>query len=139
MYVDTSAVVKLFVAEPDSEACEAIVSGTTLVSSRLLYCEFRSAIFAKVSRGAIGAGSAAEIWEEFEDRIAVRSIQFLALDDLVVRDAAGLLAELHPNVQLRTLDALHLATFLGADVGPLFTKDARMLRAAALLGLPLAG
>src|ERR1035438_5955174 len=55
MYIDTSAVVKLYVEEPDSEACEAIVVGTTLVSSRLLYCEFRSALLGKVSRGVISA------------------------------------------------------------------------------------
>ena len=62
MYVDTSVMLKLFVAEPDSDACETIVSGATLVSSGLLHCELRSAVLAKVSRGMITAGLAAEVW-----------------------------------------------------------------------------
>jgi len=49
------------------------------------------------------------------------------------------LDELHPNVPLRTLDALHLATYLSVETGPLFTKDIRMRQAAARLGLSLAG
>jgi predicted nucleic acid-binding protein len=139
MYVDTSVMVKLFVAEPDSELCEAIVSGTTLVSSRLLYCELRSAILGKVSRGVIPAGLGTEVWQEFERRIVAQKIRFLALDGMIVQDATELLNELHPKVSLRALDALHLATYLSAEVGPLFTKDVRMLRAAEQLGLPLAG
>jgi|CZKI01.1.fsa_nt_gi predicted nucleic acid-binding protein len=139
MYIDTSAVVKLYVEEPDSEACEAIVVGTTLVSSRLLYCEFRSALLGKVSRGVISAELMAEVWQEFEKDIAALKIRFVSLNDLLVQDAADLLSELHPSVPLRTLDALHLATYLSIETGPLFSKDLRMLQAAARLGLPLAG
>ena len=73
----------------------------------------------------------AEVWQDFMNDIAAHRMQFVALDDMLVQDAADLLSELHLKVPLRTLDALHLATFLSADVGPLFTKDARMLRAAA--------
>jgi predicted nucleic acid-binding protein len=139
MYVDTSVMVKLFVAEPDSELCEAIVSGATLVSSRLLYCELRSAVLAKVLRRIIPAELATEIWREFERRIAAQEIRFVALDDMIVQDATDLLNELHTKVPLRALDALHLATFLSAEVGPLFTKDKRMLQAAEHLGFALAG
>ncbi len=139
MYIDTSAVVKLYVGEPDSEACEATVAGTTLVSSRLLYCEFRSALLGKVSRGIISAELGAEIWREFEKDIAARKILFVSLNDMLVQDAADLLGELHPDVPIRTLDALHLATYLSIETGRLFTKDIRMLQAAVQLGLALAG
>jgi predicted nucleic acid-binding protein len=40
----------------------------------------------------------------------------------------------HPHVPLRTLDAIHLATFQSVVAGPIFTKDKRMLAAAKLLG-----
>jgi predicted nucleic acid-binding protein len=136
MYIDTSAVVKLYIEEPDSEACEATVAGTTLVSSRLLYCEFRSALLGKVSRGIISAELMAEIWQEFEKDIAAHKIRLISLNDMLVQDAADLLSELHPNVPLRTLDALHLATYLSIETGPLLTKDLRMLKAAVQLGLP---
>ena len=45
--------------------------------------------------------------------------------------------EVHPHVPLRTLDAIHLATYLSVITGPLFTKDARMRDAARLLEIPL--
>jgi predicted nucleic acid-binding protein len=138
VYIDTSAAVKLYVEEPDSEACEAVVVGNSLVSSRLLYCEFRSALFGKTSRGKLSAESALRVWQKFEDDIAADVIRFVSLSDLLVQDAAELLGELHPAVPLRTLDALHLATFMSVESGPLFAKDRRMLQAAAHLGLPLA-
>jgi predicted nucleic acid-binding protein len=139
MYIDTSVVVKLYTEEPDSESCETTVVGKTLVSSRLLYCEFYSALLGKVARGMISAEVRAEVWQEFEKDIAAHKIRFLSLNDMLVQDAADLLSELHPHVSLRTLDALHLATYLSIETGPLFTKDLRMLQAAVHLGLPLAG
>jgi uncharacterized protein len=139
VYVDTSALVKLYVDEPDSEACESVVAGTTLVSSRLLFCEFRSALLGKMSRGKVSVESGAKIWREFERDIAARAICFVSLNDMLVRDAADLLSELHPGVSLRTLDALHLATYRSIEAVPLFTRDHRMLQVAEQLGLPLAG
>lgn len=139
MYIDTSALVKLYIEEPDSEACEATVAGTTLVSSRLLYCEFRSALLGKILRGKVSEGSGAKVWQEFEKGVADHKIRFVSLNDMLIQDAAELLRELHAKVPLRTLDALHLATFLSIEAGPLFTKDVRMHQAAVQLGLPLAG
>jgi uncharacterized protein len=139
MYIDTSAMVKLYVEEPDSDSCEATVIGMTLVSSQLLYCELSSALQSKVSRGMISAEFSLEVWQEFEKDIAARKIRFVSLNDMLIQDATDLLSELYPNVSLRTLDAIHLATYLSIETGPLFTKDLRMLQAAAHLGLPLAG
>jgi predicted nucleic acid-binding protein len=139
MYIDTSVMVKLYTEEPDSESCEATVVGTTLVSSRLLYCEFYSALLGKEARGMISAEVRAEVWQEFEKDIAGHKIRFVSLNDMLVQDAADLLSELHPHVSIRTLDALHLATYLSIETGPLFTKDLRMLQAAVHLALPLAG
>jgi predicted nucleic acid-binding protein len=139
MYIDTSVLVKLYIEEPDSEACEATVAGTTLVSSRLLYCEFRSALLGKISRGKVSEGTCARVWQEFEKGIADHRIRFVSLNDILIKDAAELLWELHAKVPLRTLDALHLATYLSVEAGPLFTKDIRMHQAAVQLGLPLAG
>jgi predicted nucleic acid-binding protein len=78
------------------------------------------------------------VWENFEEHLASRKIRLVALSDVLVQDAADLLEQI-PTVHLRTLDAIHLATYLSIDAGPLFTKDRRMLQAATKLGLPLAG
>jgi predicted nucleic acid-binding protein len=42
-------------------------------------------------------------------------------------------------VPLRTLDALHLATFGAIEAGPLFSLDRRMVAAAKLLGFATVG
>jgi predicted nucleic acid-binding protein len=139
MYVDTSVIVKLYIWEPDSEACEATVSGMSLVSSHLAHCEFRSAVLGKISRGALSAESGSNVWRRFEKELGSGEFRLVSLNDSIARDAAVLLDELHPDVPLRPLDALHLATYLGIDAGQLFTKDRRMRQAAAKLGLPLAG
>jgi predicted nucleic acid-binding protein len=139
MYVDTSVLVKLYLREPDSEECEAIVAGTGVVSSRLAYCEFKSSILGKIQRGGLPTESGAVVWQRFEKDIANQEVCLVSLDDLIVQDATDLLSELHPVVHLRMMDALHLATFMGIEAGPLYTKDRRMLQAATKLGLPLAG
>lgn len=138
MYIDTSAFVKLYVEEPDSEACEAIVAGNALVSSRLLYCEFRSALLAKVSRGIVSPESGTKIWNLFERDVATNDIHLLSINDLLLQDATNIVAEFNPSGRLRTLDALHLATYLSVEAGPIFTKDRRMIQAAERMGLPLA-
>jgi predicted nucleic acid-binding protein len=138
VYIDTSAIVKLYTKEPDSNACEAIVAGKTLVSSVLLYCELRSALAGKEARGAISESVRTEVWSEFEAAIADRRIRLITVSDLLVQEAADLVSHMHPHIPLRTLDAVHLATYLSVDAGPLFTKDLRMLQAARKLGLPLA-
>ena len=71
--------------------------------------------------------------------MAARKILLVSLSDMLFQDAADLLGEVHPDVRLRTQDALHLATYLSIETGRLFTKDVRMLQAAVQLGLPLAG
>jgi len=139
MYIDTSALVKLYIGEPDSDACEEIVAEESLVSSRLLYCEFRSALLGKISRGAVSPEFASEVWSEFEQHIVDRRIRLVSMDDTLFIEAAKLLGEIHPFVALRTLDALHLVTYMSVDAGPLFTKDRRMIQAAAHMGLPVAG
>lgn len=137
MYIDTSVAVKLYVNEPDSRDCEAVVRGASVASSYLLYGEFRSALHGKVQRGAISPEVCADVWRQFQNEVESKSLTLISIDDTLVEDAAELIAELPPRFPLRTLDALHLATCLRVEAGPLFSKDTRMLRAAATLGIPV--
>jgi len=137
MYLDTSVLVKLYVTEPDSAECERVVEGHPILSSELAYAELWSALLAKERSGVLSPENRQRIWELFEVHLLDRVIELVALDSEVVRDGAELMAQVHPGVPLRTLDALPLATFAGVDAGPLFTVDRRMLAAARLLGYPL--
>jgi predicted nucleic acid-binding protein len=138
VYVDTSVVVKLFTREPDSQACESIVGDAPLVSSELLYCEFNSALLAKERTRVISPEVRAAVWEAFELSLTDRRIKLVPLSGSVVRIASEILTAVHPGVALRTLDALHLATFRGIQSGPLFTKDKRMRQASRQLNFTLA-
>lgn len=138
MYLDTSVVVKLYTREADSAACEKMVAGHRLVSSELLYAELWSALLAKERAGVLSPEHRFRIWEMFETHVLDDVIELMRLDGLLVRDAAEIMAQVHPAVPLRTLDALHLATFASIEAGPLFSADKRMIDAARKLGFPLA-
>ncbi len=138
MYLDTSVVVKLYAPEPDSEACERIVTGQRIVSSELLYTELWSALLAKERSGVLAPDDRQKIWQLFEIHLLEEIVELVEIDGEVVREAAEMIARVHPQVPLRTLDAIHLASFAGLEAGLLFTKDKRMRDAARLLEFPLA-
>ena len=138
MYIDTCVAVKLYTREPDSEECQHIAAGHRLVSSELLYTELWSALLAKERAKVISPELRQRVWQLFEEHLLEDVIELVALDGHVVREAAEIMAKVHPHVPLRTLDAIHLATYAGIEAGPLFTKDKRMIDAARRLEFPLA-
>jgi predicted nucleic acid-binding protein len=139
MYLDTSVAVKLFIPEADSNECELVVAGQGFFCSELLVGELTAATLAKERGGHIRAGDREQIIQRFEELLADGTIQLVSLNGIIVRAATEVMLEVHPSVPLRTLDAIHLATYLSVDAGPLFTKDRRMLEAARKLNIPLAG
>ncbi len=138
MYLDTSVFVKLYTREADSAECERIVAGHKIVSSELLYTELWSALLSKERAGVLTPEARPRVWELFEVHLLDDVVELIELNGHVVREAAEMIARVHPQVPLRTLDAIHLATFAGLDVGPLFSSDRRMIDAARLLAMPLA-
>lgn len=139
MYLDTSVAVKLFIPEADSNECELVVAGQGFFCSELLVGELTAATLAKERSGHIRTTDREEIMRQFEALLADGGIQLVPLNGIIVRAATEVMMEVHPEVPLRTLDAIHLATYLSVDAGPLFTKDRRMLLAARKLNIPLAG
>lgn len=138
MYIDTCVAVKLYTREPDSGACQQIAAGHRLVSSELLYTELWSALLAKERAKVISPSLRQRVWQLFEEHLLEDVIELVAIDGHVLREAAEIMARVHPQVPLRTLDAIHLATYAGIEAGPLFTKDKRMLEAARRLDFPVA-
>lgn len=105
LYLDTSALVKLYAEEAGSEVVRRAVATSDLIATTLIsYAEARSA-FARKWRGVKSARAALNrLRQEFERDWA--RLQVLPVDETIVRKAADLIEE-HP---LRALDALHLAT-----------------------------
>jgi predicted nucleic acid-binding protein len=137
MYLDTSILVKLYIAEPDSIACSNRVSGAPLASSELAYTEFWSALLAKEKANQISSAVRQRAWETFLADIRETVLTLFPLNFVTLSDATEIMLEVHPHVSLRTLDAVHLATYRAVDAGPLYTGDKRMQAAARFLEFPL--
>jgi predicted nucleic acid-binding protein len=120
-YVDSSALVKLAVREPESAALRRYLRRRRpLVSSAFARTE--------VVRALLPLGSAAVR----RGRDVLARVDLLRVNDRVL-DAAGRLTP----ADLRSLDALHLASAeqLGSDVGSFVTYDERLAVAARSRGL----
>lgn len=121
-YLDTSALVKLVAAEPETEALRAWLSapGRDPVTSDLARTELLRAV-----RRADPAATA--------DARATLDVMTIVPLPTTTFDAAGLL---HPAT-VRSLDALHLAAALalGDDIEGFVTYDARLADAATQNGL----
>lgn len=122
-YLDTSACGKLLIdAEPDAMAFIRYVTsleldGGLLVSSQLLETEMRR----MATRKSLSQAAVTEILARVN----------LILPERDFFHEAGLL----PGTRLRSLDALHLATAIGAEADVLVAYDHRLLEAAASVGL----
>jgi len=105
LYLDTSALVKLYAEEEGSDLVRQGVRASDLIATSLMaYAETRSALARKNRSREISRAIFTKCKKEF-DRDWLR-LHRLPVDELLVRKA-GELAEQHA---LRALDALHLAT-----------------------------
>jgi predicted nucleic acid-binding protein len=120
VYVDSSAIVKLVVREPESAALATYLRRKTGVSSALARVEVERAC-------RIASREAGERAIE-----VLRRFDLLRLSERVL-SAAG---SLEPS-ELRSLDAIHLATAaqLGASLTAVVTYDVRMAEAARAQGI----
>jgi uncharacterized protein len=120
-YLDSSALVKLVIEEPESKSLRRYLRRRRpLVSSALARTEVLRAVLLEGDAGLALA------------RDVLSSVDLIRVNDRVL-NAAG---ELQPT-DVRSLDAIHLATAqqLGPDLGRLVTYDERMLEAADTLRL----
>jgi predicted nucleic acid-binding protein len=123
-YVDSSAIVKLAVAEPESKALRRYLSRRQpLVCSALARTE--------VARALMPSGP--EAVTRGED--VLRRLQLLRVNDRVLSEAGRM-----QPAELRSLDAIHLASAsqLGSSVNHIVTYDDRMAGAAKAAGWSVA-
>ena len=114
VYLDSSAIVKLVVREPESRALLTSLRRRRLVSSALARTE--------VTRAVLGSG--ADAVARVADVLA--RIDLVRVSDRVLQVAGELLP-----AEMRSLDAIHVATaLLVGDVRRIVTYDERVARAA---------
>ena len=127
LYVDSSALLKRYVDEPDSDVANALLaSDPSLLTARHTLVEIRRNLARLLDERDATAAKAT-----FMDDLATFGI--VELDEVTCAAAADI-AEL---TGARTLDALHLAAAqrLGGAAVPFVTFDVRQARAARILGL----
>jgi predicted nucleic acid-binding protein len=123
LYLDSSAIVKLVVPEPETGALvQTLRSDPEMVSSVLAWVEVLRAVRRSGARRAV-ADRAESI---------LRRMALVRLEEGVMRTASTL----KPH-EIRTLDAIHLATALSLApaLGGLITYDARLASAARAAGI----
>ncbi len=134
-YFDTSAIVKLIVAEEGSELADELWSTSALrISSQLVYPEARAALAAAERQGRIDRRGLRRAVGDLEQ--AITAMRLLGVDQALARQA-GSLAEQHA---LRGYDAVHLASALLIDDPELLivTWDRELAAAARDSGHPVA-
>jgi uncharacterized protein len=131
LYVDTSALVKRYVDEPDSEACETLLlADPEWITARHTFVEVHRTL-ARVTTGADFARARDAFVSEW-DRLVVAE-----LDEATCARAA----EFTITLGVRTLDALHLAAAhrVGGAALPFLTYDLRQAQPARSLGWSVLG
>jgi len=131
VYLDTSSLVKLYVAEPGSDAVRKLVTEAAVVAtSGIAYPETRAALARRRRERALGPAAFATARRAFEEDWP----RYLAVDvSASICRAAGELAE---RYRLRGYDSVHLASYLevarraGAAETRFSSDDQRLIRAA---------
>jgi predicted nucleic acid-binding protein len=137
MYLDSCILVKLVSREPDSAAYERQVLGHPVVTSELAVTEVRSALLAKERAGRISHSARLTGWRLFQDKISEGEFVLLPLNRPVLERAGGLIEQCHPQVALRTLDAIHVASAELQGGESMCSSDLRVREACAIIGLRL--
>lgn len=133
IYLDASALVKLFVPEPESEALnQALVGAEDVILSDLALTEMASALGRRTREGRMTPVESRRLYREAETLAA--SCRRVELTPPIHRRAERLLLS-SPDIPLRALDALHVVTALDAGAATLVTYDPRLRAAGVSQGL----
>jgi len=135
LYLDASALVKLYLPEPGSDTLDAAIQGRSdLMVSDLAITEIVSAISRRRREGILPAVSCArlhrQILADIEGGLYIKN----DLMPEVHREAERLLLAID-DIALRAADALHLALASLAGAAAIVTYDQRLAEAANKIGL----
>ena len=140
LYLDTSALVKLYIDEPGSDRVKELAlsdAGARLAICSIAQVEFHSAVWRLRRVGELDVNAAKQAAELFDSQFRDKFVRH-SLDDWTLNRASELTSR-HP---LRAYDAVQLASCLALartmPESPTFVcADRRLLTAAKAEGLPV--
>lgn len=124
IFVDTSALVKYYYPEEESERVESILlNAKGVFLCQVTTTEFASALMKKVRTGNLEMEAQVLIWNTFLDDLGSRQMQLISLDKRHYQKAAEIIRGYGQKDGIRTLDSLQLVAafdvydsrFLSAD------------------------
>jgi predicted nucleic acid-binding protein len=135
LYLDTSALAKLYVAEADSDMLDAALSGRRdLLVSELAVTELTSAVARRVREGSLGAQAGRRIYSQLLRDLRDGEYRLVDLSAATHREAERILMAVGRQVALRAADSLHLAAAALADARGVVTFDRQMRDAVLAMG-----
>jgi predicted nucleic acid-binding protein len=141
-YWDTSALLKLYVAEADSSVFrgKSLAEGTPPETAELAMWEARTTFRRKEADGSLANGSAAVLHAQLMADVAAGDVS-LILPGSAVEAEFGRVIEAcfarTPPLPVRTLDAIHLASAAVSGETEIVATDRRLREAATFLGFSL--
>jgi predicted nucleic acid-binding protein len=138
-YWDTSALVKLYLREVDSMAFRnRSLQEAPLHTAHLARHELRTVFLRRESEGLIQPGSAALLFQDFEEDVIAGRILVQTETPAVQQEFVKVLEQcllVTPPVFIRTNDALHIASARVVQQTDFVTADNRQRAAAVHVGL----
>jgi hypothetical protein len=135
VYIDTSALIKRYITEANSDEFDAFfMARTPLAISRLNLVEMRCALARRRRNGEITELLEEQAMDEVRVDIQDGVLAVHPVSDDQVVHALHLIDQVAP-LPLRTLDALHLSTALHIDAREFATADRNQAEAAKALGM----
>jgi predicted nucleic acid-binding protein len=135
VYVDASALAKLYFPESDSDRLNRLLAGRRdLVASDLAVTEFVSSLARRQRDGMLSAAVVQRAQRALLDHLDGGVFQRAELTPDCHRVAERLLIQLM-QLTLRAADALHLALTAACDCATMLTYDLRLAKAAKAIGL----
>jgi predicted nucleic acid-binding protein len=136
---DTSALLRLYTAEPDTPAFDALRQSLMPIhAARLAAYELRAALRRREAEGVVAAGAAQTAFEKFSADIIAGNVTIHEESPDVQAEFGDVLEDCYsasPTVLVRTADAIHIATAFAAGETDFVTADARQKQAAEVCGL----
>lgn len=135
LYLDASALVKLYLPETESDDLNRLLMGRRdVVVSDLAVTEIVSSLCRRRREGSLTTAVVARLHRALLGHIEAGVYRRFELLPATHREAERLLVALSA-VPLRPADALHLALAVGAEAASLLTWDRRLGAAARAIGM----
>lgn len=138
LFVDTSALVKYYYPEHDSEKVEKLLLGAERIYvSSLTIVEMASAFWKKVRMGELERGAQVLLWNTFLDDMDCDRMELVFIDERHYYKAADLIKTFGDRYGLKTLDSLHLAVAYDLDDVQFLCADKTLSALARKMGMKL--